>query len=79
VIAGFTPGEDRIDLGGIGGPTFSAGGAFTGVTGQVMCAAGPLRGDPNGDGVADFTIGLSGAPALSAGALILQAAVGRRG
>jgi Ca2+-binding RTX toxin-like protein len=75
---------DRIDLSAIdansalsGDQAFTlAGGVFTNVAGQLIQAhdgAGNtlLQGDVNGDGLADFTIILGGAPILLAGDILL--------
>jgi serralysin len=70
---------DKIDLTKIdavtGGQdnsfTFIGAGAFTKVAGQLSYANGVLAGDVNGDGVADFSIQLTGAPSLTAADLLL--------
>jgi len=72
-IADFTPGRDHIDLRAIdaradlpGDQAFHFRGALPlgGVPGAVGYAGGVVSGDLDGDGVADFAIGLIGAPAL---------------
>ncbi len=75
---------DRIDLSGIDAIkhtttddpfTWIGGAAFTKVAGQlhyvVSGGVGLLSGDIDGNGTADFTIALTGAPALAAADLIL--------
>jgi Ca2+-binding RTX toxin-like protein len=71
---------DMLDLRGIdAGPgagdqafSFIGGAAFTaGVPGQLRFAGGVLQGDVNGDGVADFQIGLTGVTSLSAASIWL--------
>jgi Ca2+-binding RTX toxin-like protein len=76
--------KDRIDLSGIDANTAAAGnqafvfrgtGAFTGVNGQLQYAAGggnlTVRGDVNGDKVADFAFIVSDEASLLATDLIL--------
>ncbi|HVF82662.1 MAG TPA: RTX toxin, partial [Sphingomicrobium sp.] len=77
-ISDFARG-DRIDLrkidavagGGDNAFTYIGGGAFTKVAGQLHYVNGLLEGDTNGDGVADFSVTLTGSPALVAGDLML--------
>jgi serralysin len=75
-ITDFTSGQDVIDLSAIDADTIQAGdqafsfigsAAFHGAAGELRFAAGILTGDVNGDGVADFQIGVSlvGAPPLA--------------
>ena len=46
---------------------FIGAGAFTNVAGQLRYSTvdGLLRGDTNGDGIADFSLDLSSKPAIS--------------
>jgi hypothetical protein len=82
VIKAFVSGQDVIDLSGIdtdagagGDQTFAWAGAgnvaaaFTGRKGELRFADGILQGDLDGDGRADFEIGIAGA--LAAGDVIL--------
>ncbi|WP_395676476.1 hypothetical protein [Inquilinus sp.] len=75
---------DRIDLSAIDANmavvgdqafTFIGAGAFTGVAGQLRAVSGggltALHGDVNGDGVADFTVGLTGTIVLVAADMVL--------
>lgn len=71
---------DRIDLsaidartttGGNDAFTFIGAGAFSGAAGQLRYAGGTLSGDVDGNGVADFSITLSNAAALTAYDLVL--------
>lgn len=71
---------DRIDLGGIDanegaagnqGFTFIGSALFSGVFGELRYAAGKLSGDTDHDGVADFTIAVTGNPVLGVLDLIL--------
>lgn len=81
VITDFSHAQaDRIDLSTIDASTKVAGSqafaflgaaAFSGVAGQLRYAGGIVSGDINGDKVADFEIGLTGAPALVAADFIL--------
>ncbi|MEI6160190.1 MAG: calcium-binding protein, partial [Roseococcus sp.] len=76
VIADFTAAEgDRIDLRGIDAREMLAGNqtfvwignaGFGGVAGQLRFAGGILEGDVDGDGTADFEIGLIGVVSLTA-------------
>ncbi len=72
-ITDFKSGEDKIDLSLIGGLSFIAAAAFSNVAGQLryVAASGQLRGDTNGDSLADFVLVLDGGPQLMAGDLIL--------
>jgi len=71
VVDDFVTAEDRIDLRPTGVAfTFIGGAAFSNVAGQLRYSGGLLQGDANGDGVADITINLRGAP-LAAGDLLL--------
>lgn len=78
VIADFTKG-DRIDLSGIDANSLVAkdqafswigGSSFSGAAGQLRYSGGLLEGDINGDGVADFSVTLIGAPAVGPGDFI---------
>ena len=81
VIADFRfSGGDRIDLRLIDADTLTAGdqafawigdAAFSGVAGQLRFAAGIVQGDVNGDGTADFEIGLTGITAMLETAFLL--------
>ncbi|WP_395676477.1 hypothetical protein [Inquilinus sp.] len=75
---------DKIDLSAIDANvvvagdqafTFIGAGAFTGVAGQLHAVSGggltAISGDVNGDGVADFTVGLNGTIALTAADFVL--------
>jgi hypothetical protein len=76
VVTDFSRGQgDRLDLRAIDADILHAGdqaftylrsAAFTGVPGQLHYVGCVLSGDVNGDGLADFQITLSGAPALRA-------------
>ena len=71
LIADFTPGEDRIDLGGLGLSAFIGAAGFGGIAGQlryeVAAGVGVLSADINGDALADLVIHLEGAPAVGGG------------
>jgi Ca2+-binding RTX toxin-like protein len=79
-IADFSSADgDKIDLSAIDANSLTAAndpfsyigaGAFTGVAGELHFIGGFLEGDVNGDGAADFRIGVSVA-ALGAGDLIV--------
>jgi Ca2+-binding RTX toxin-like protein len=81
VIADFIMAHgDRIDLRPIdtnpdlaGDQAFAwiGGGSFAGVAGQLRFADGLLEGDVDGNGLADFQIGLSGVAALTAASIWL--------
>ncbi|WP_373505135.1 hypothetical protein [Aestuariivirga sp.] len=86
VITDFEIGVDHIDLstidantalGGNQAFTFIGNGVFTSVAGQLRFTSfvgtdyTVVEGDVNGDGKADFTIGLFGATALVAGDFVL--------
>lgn len=80
-IVDFTTRDDKIDLSAIDANTLLAGkqifsfiaaAAFSGTAGELRYAGGILRGDVNGDTVADFELQLIGAPVLVAADLILQ-------
>ncbi len=71
---------DRIDLAAIDANTRLAGdqafsfigaSAFTRVAGQLHFTGGILSGDVNGDGVADFSIQLTGVSSLSSAAYVI--------
>jgi len=67
-ITDFQPGFDHVDLSGfLPGGVFIGAAAFSGVAGQVRYRSGIVSGDVNGDGTADFQIGLDGAPVITAG------------
>jgi Ca2+-binding RTX toxin-like protein len=79
-IADFESGSDRIDLGAIDARTDKPGdnafvyigsAAFTGRSGQLSYQDGRLRGDIDGDGVADFAVDIDGGPPMSADDLVL--------
>ena len=79
-ITDFTSGTDIIDLSAADADSLLAGnqafvyigaGGFTSVAGQLQYQAGLLRGDINGDAVADFVIELLNLPALGATDLVL--------
>lgn len=59
------------DLGRAGDQAFRLVADFTGQAGELRLQGQILGGDLNGDGAADFEIGLLGVDALSAGALLL--------
>jgi serralysin len=72
--------HDRIDLSGIDvdavtdghqGFTYINGADFHSVAGELRFSDGLLQGDVDGDGNADFEVGLSGVTALVQGDLIL--------
>lgn len=77
VITDFSRAEgDRVDLRSIDADaalagdqafTWIGGAAFSDVAGQLRFLGGVLEGDVNGDGGADFQIGLTGVTVLSAG------------
>ncbi len=80
-IFDFRPGDDQIDLsridantvlGGKQGFVFIGNTAFGNIAGELRYAAGVLRADVNGDGLADFEVLLGGAPALTARDLLLE-------
>ncbi|MBX9749807.1 MAG: hypothetical protein K5Q68_09355, partial [Roseococcus sp.] len=81
VIADFSMEQgDRIDLramdagaDALGDQSFAwiGGTAFSGVSGELRFADAILEGDVNGDGMADFQIGLGGAPTLLAASIWL--------
>jgi Ca2+-binding RTX toxin-like protein len=80
VIADFTRGRDKIDLSAIDAIfgtaaedafKFIGSAAFGNVAGQLRYVGGVLYGDVDGDGLADLTIQLSGAPTLTPADLIL--------
>lgn len=50
---------------------FLGGGAFTKKAGELRYANGLLQGDTNGDGIADFAVAITGAPALTAADILL--------
>jgi Ca2+-binding RTX toxin-like protein len=67
-ITDFQRSIDHIDLSDfLPGGVFIGAAAFSGVAGQVRYRSGVVSGDVNGDGAADFQIGLDGAPAITAG------------
>ena len=69
-IADFAHGVDLIDLGGfMAGGVFIAGAGFDGVAGEVRYDAGSLSGDVDGNMVADWSIILTGNPAIDSGDL----------
>lgn len=79
-IADFARGSDKIDVSGIdanagraGDQAFSFIGraGFSDKAGELRFAGGVVAGDVNGDGRADFEIGLSGITALARGDFIL--------
>jgi Ca2+-binding RTX toxin-like protein len=79
-IADFTPGQDHVDLRAIDARAdlpgdqafvFRGGLPLGGVPGAVGYAGGVVSGDLDGDGAADFQIGVSGAPALGADDFLL--------
>jgi Ca2+-binding RTX toxin-like protein len=80
VITDFTRGQDHIDLHFIDADTkaagdqafsFIGGGAFTGVAGQLRFADGVVSGDVDGDGKADFEVGVRGVATLAAADFVL--------
>ena len=72
-ITDFKSLEDKIDLSLIPGLNFIGSVAFSSVAGELRydTASRQLRGDTNGDGVADFVLVLDGVASLVAGDLIL--------
>jgi serralysin len=81
VIADFIAAQgDRIDLRPIDANTLVAGAqaftwiggaSFGSVAGQLRFADGSLSGDVDGNGVADFQIGLTGVVSLTAASIWL--------
>ena len=80
VITDFQSGIDDIDLQAIDANTartgnqaftFIGSNAFSSTAGELRFAGGVISGDVNGDGRADFQIGLTGVSALAAGDFIL--------
>ena len=71
-IADFTAGVDKVDLSGFAG-TLSFVGSYTGAGNEVRYSqpTGRLYIDVDGDGASDFSVDLTGNPALTAGDLIL--------
>lgn len=73
-IGDFEVGIDRIDLSALGPSlVFIGGTGFSGVAGQVryVAASGRLSADLDGDGTAEFSLDLTGAPVLTGADLIL--------
>jgi serralysin len=79
-VVDFRHGTDRIDLAAIDANAalrdnqtfhFLGEAGFTKHAGELSAAGSYLRGDLNGDGVADFVIALDGNPVLTAGDLLL--------
>ena len=69
-ITDFTSGADRIDLAAfMAGGSFIGNAAFSGAAGEVRYSGGILSGDVNGGG-ADWSLQLTGNPAITAGDLI---------
>jgi len=70
LITDFTPGEDLIDLSGLGLAEFIGAAGFGGVAGQVRYemtgGAGVVSIDLDGDALADLMIHLTGCPTLGA-------------
>lgn len=58
VITDFSPGEDHIDLTGLGVHTWIGSAQFDHAASEVRYAAGLLQADTNGDGKADFEVAL---------------------
>jgi Ca2+-binding RTX toxin-like protein len=74
VITDFTAGEDQIDLSGLGsGLSFIAGNGYSNTAGEVRYngAIGRLYVDLDGDSASDFSVDLTGIPALTEADLIL--------
>ncbi len=79
-IVDFHHGQDRIDLSAIDANAVAAGNqafrflgemAFTGHAGELSALGTLLRGDVDGDRIADFVLTLDGNPAITATDLIL--------
>ncbi len=73
VITDFTPGVDDIDLRGLA-TSFNTGGTLTGGgirSFYYLASSGLLIGDQNGDGVADWVLELTGAPAVTVNDFLL--------
>ena len=71
-IRDFTSGTDTIDLHLIvAGQVFIGAAAFGHVAGQVRYSGGIVAGDTDGNGSADYMIGLQGTPVLTGADLIL--------
>ncbi len=79
-IVDFSRGSDKIDLSGIDAIagtnandafSFIGSGAFTSHAGELRFAGGFVYGDVDGDGVADFTIQVSGTTVLTAADFVL--------
>ncbi len=73
-ISDFTAGSDRLDLSAIlAGQSFIGAAGFGHIAGQVRydVASGLLKGDLNGDAVADYVIELTNHAAITAADLIL--------
>lgn len=64
VITDFNPGEDHIDLTGLGANKWIDAAQFHHLAGEVRYAPGLLQADLNGDGKADFEVALQNSIAL---------------
>ena len=61
---------DRIDLTAFGDLTYIGNGWFSGSAGQLRYWGGSLEIELDGNRVADFSVALSGSPAIASGDLL---------
>ncbi|GJE35493.1 M10 family metallopeptidase [Methylobacterium oxalidis] len=71
IITDFSPGEDHIDLKGLGASRWIDAAQFHQVVGELRYGAGLLQADINGDGKADFEIALQNSIALQRSDVLL--------